>query len=323
MNLPSYIDRPGGYDAALRGPYLQEDVSMRGYVIAAGHSALAAMCDRYLNAPAQGKVEYRPFASFVTLVFADMRKVSAGDPTFGSMREIDVGVFVPVLRYEPGHLLPSGMAVFMPYLFVSNDWALITGREGGLGFRKNLGLSFTDTDEDVDAPGGAERLTHVDAWTIKQRGAASRLGRQRLIELSGDHRTPPSLETHAHPLELLRSVLGKMAGEVAADVLKAILQRRLATNADAGVHIPIVFLKQMRDAHLGAQAVVQEVFEANGFMPLRSFRGGRLLGGQQQVRIANPASHPIADEIGVTPDVPLEVKIAFEVDCDFSVGMQT
>ncbi len=326
MNLPDYVNRPTGYDLALRGPYLQQGVTMRCYAIKAQKNALSAMCERYLNGPANQTVRYTPFSSHVMVVFADMPRVSAADPSLGYMHEIDVSIFVPVLRHTGNSILPDGIAVFMPYLFVNNDWALITGREGGLGFRKNLGLSFSDQVPDLATAdsatsGGARFLNHVEAWTINQRGNDSKLQRQRLIELTGDKHDANVGDQHASPGDLFKHVLEKMLGSLAEGLLDQVLHLMISMNPATGIHMPVVYLRQYRDAVQGDKAVLQSVFESKGFFPLNTYRGGGFLDGDHQISFANPVSHPIADELGVAADTALPVEFAFELDCDFMMDI--
>lgn len=320
MTLPKYINRPTGYDLALPGPYYQRDVTMRCYAFGADKTALEKMCDRYLNIDGSAS-RYAPLSHHALMVFANMDKVSCADPEMGSMQEIDAALFVPVLRYEPGHLLPRGVEVFMPYLFVNSDWALVTGREGGLAFRKNLGLSFFDKTDSSGMP-AANLLNHVEAWVVPERGVNSRLVRQRVIELIGDHEDADIDKKHDSPSKLMEQVLESIAVHIAKDPQKAVMEVVLASHKKASVNLPVVFLKQYRDAIDNTAAVMQEVFSANSELPLSEFRGGGFISGAHKLKFGDPVSHPIASELGVAADTELEVEFAFELDCDFTMDVR-
>ena len=320
MTLPKYINRPTGYDLALPGPYYQRDVTLRCYGFGADKAALQAMCDRYLNIEG-ATCRYAPLSHHALMVFANMEKVTCGDPEMGSMHEIDAALFVPVLRYEPGHILPQGVAIFMPYLFVNTDWALVTGREGGLAFRKNLGLSFFDKTNATGVP-TANFLNHVEAWVVPERDVNSRLVPQRVIELTGDHEDAVIKDSHESPAKIMEQVVESIAEHLAEDLLGLLKGLVLASHPKASAKLAVVFLKQYRDAIDSTTAAMQEVFSADGELPLADFRGGGFISGDHKLKFGDPVSHPIASELGVPADTPIDVEFAFELDCDFNMALR-
>ncbi|MBX3272236.1 MAG: NAD(P)-binding protein [Sandaracinaceae bacterium] len=316
--LPPYVERPTGYDLALAGPYHQRGVTLRAFALEGDPAALQATCDRYLNRPGSPWI-YRPLGRTVLLTMLNMEHVSAGDPSLGYMHEIDGAFQMPVLRYAPGAKLPSGVATFMPYLWVNNDWPMITGREV-LAFRKEIGTSFSDGDDTKVTH--ARALTHVDAWVIPARD--SELVNRRVFEIrSGkSERGAP----WATPTELLRGVAQGLVKDAALFAEEEIAHLLPETLEGGGLRVPTVFLKQLRDAYDNSRAVVQEVFVADGVLPLSGLRGAWPLIGEHHVWLADFASHPIAQELGLGNGggqgaQTLDVKFAFEVDFDFDMEL--
>jgi hypothetical protein len=98
--------------------------------------------------------------------------------------------------------------------------------------------------------------------------------------------------------------------------------RRLLLGADSPA-LSVAFLKQFRDSQLGSQACHQEVFQAPaslGRPKLEHLGRGRL------VEIGNFASHPIADELGLSPAARAsgvyESALTFRMEFDLHMGMQ-
>lgn len=314
--LPPYVERSSGYDLALAGPYHQRGVTLRAFALRGDRDALQATCDRYLNVPGSGEYEYRPLGHTVLLTMLNMTRVSAGDASLGYMHEIDGAFQFPVLRYAKGDILPNGVATFMPYLWVNSDWPMVTGREV-LGFRKEVGTSFSDGDDSRVT--SAADLTHVDAWVIPSRGAA--LENRRVVDLksAGASRGP----AWEHPLALIRGVADALAGDLSHFALDAILHLFPSLMADS-LTVPVAFLKQLRDARDGTRACYQQVFEANGKLPLSGFRGAWPLFGQHTVTIQDFVSHPILAELGLSQKAGAQTftaEYAFEVDFDFDMEL--
>lgn len=314
-----YIDRPTGYDLSLPGPYHQQGVTMCVYVVPADKAALQRTLDRYLNVVST-RWEYRPLTGHVMGVFADMKSVTSADPNLGHMHEIDVSFFVPALRFEKGGFLPHGIAAFIPYLYVNNDWAMATGREV-FGFRKEVGLSFSDQDPNGPDWPGAEALTHVDAMVMLEKSAAANLSPHRLIDLHTPAAPRARESNWSHLHEAFDEVVGRLLGGVARDTVRVIESLFGDHKRQLSLDIPTVFLKQFRDAVEADKACYQTTFEANGAAKLDTFRGGGFLRGDYAITLSSTPSHPIAQELGLDDRKPIPVEFAFEVDVDFDMDL--
>jgi uncharacterized protein with NAD-binding domain and iron-sulfur cluster len=304
LPLPRYVQRSSGFDVALAGPYAQREVSARIYVLAADKHTLKATCDRYLNLG--GEWRYEPLGGFVLLALMHMNRVYAGDRSLGWMREIDVAFQVPLLKYEPGAVVPSGVALSSPYLWVNSCWPLITGREC-LGFRKEIGVSFSENDDRIAC---AADLTRVNAFVVPARGEM--LAPRPIVEL---------LEQPADgcaPLDPLDA-----AGELGLALGNLSLRTSSALLAYFEMGVPFVLLRQLRDARSPELACIQEILEAPVRIPKNGLRNAAMLRRLPRVRIHEYASHPIPAELGLGagPTVELAPLWGFEADVDFDVEL--
>jgi hypothetical protein len=75
-----------------------------------------------------------------------------------------------------------------------------------------------------------------------------------------------------------------------------------------------VFLKQIRDAEQGELAVLQQVVEARSSVSPGSLRWRRLRGAYD-LSVAQLASHPLEDELGLGPEQT--VRLAFVAEFGF------
>jgi hypothetical protein len=246
----------------------------------------------------------------------------AGDEALGSMHEVEVSFFVLALYCNP---LPTRIVSFAPYLFVNNAWAMVTGREIH-GFRKDLATSFATTD--VDGPGWRNRaadIQHVETWAMRERGKASRLERMKLLEIE-----PPPNPTSSPDLgDLVAALVGsgidalvdELAEFLPVAALKDLSKRveDLFAKIVSGmeVKVPLVFLRQFRDARSTRYAQVQEVIQAKAVGHMKALPA-RLEPSRFRFRHAD--SHPIAEELGLKANTWLTSDLSLEVDLDFTLS---
>lgn len=308
-----FVTRPGGYDLSSCPPYNIEDCSMRMYLLDADPDGLSASIRRYLSdvSASQGE-SFQPFGNRVIACFTAARKVTCQDPELGYMHEVDCGFFIPVLKFNAGREL-CGWGVFAPYLFVNNDWASVTGREVH-GFRKQLATSFSSTN-DVNADDwdhDAAKLDRIEAWAIDRPGRESRLRRAVICEVDSQHcdRRPAS------GIALLRALVGNHHLAGVAESFAAMLAGRLFK--DVKVHVPIYFLRQLRDPANGPDATPQSIVEGKLAIPVASLQGFHLA-GSHRLLFHNLVSHPFRDDLGLEPGVPHESHFTLQVTLDYEL----
>ena len=284
--LPDYADNEAGFPV-FRGPYLQKDAHCAAFLFNADVERLTTLCDRTLNVSRSFPYKYVPVTSSVMLIFADMLVSSRDerDVQVGRIPETEVSFWVlTVAMQKTRHgYLPHHLAWFLPYLLVDESNAIATGREV-FGFNK-LAAQFQKP-EQIKKP----EFT-ADVLGLKQFGADFIAQKERLLELSASSPVDP---TRSSDLDSLKK-------GIAAELFK-----NMRTNLGGGLvefaarfindHIPLVFLKQFRDAQNTRKACYQRLVEA----PLRVetfFEGGIFL-KPYTLKIASLASHPLAQNLG-------------------------
>lgn len=316
--MADYVTRnSSGFDLSLKGPYVNEGVNMNLHVLNAELLPLWRTVKRYLNDP-PGKGWYSPFGDRVLVSCTDVGKGMAGDETLGSMHEVEVSFFILALYCNP---LPTRIVSFAPYLFVNNAWAMVTGREIH-GFRKDLATSFATTD--VDGPGWRNRaadIQHVETWAMRERGKASRLERMKVLEIE-----PPPCPTASADLgDLVAALIGSGIDALVDELAELLpvgvkeLSKRvedLLAKIVSGleVKVPLVFLRQFRDARSTRYAQVQEVIQAKAVGHMKALPS-RL--EPSRFRFHHADSHPIAEELGLKANTWLTSDLSLEVNLDF------
>lgn len=123
MTRPEYIARGG--DLVMAPPLKLDGATMYSFVVPADLAALQAICDQQLNVVA-GAGTYKPLLPMVAIVCAnitDSYSTVPPDSEKGWMSERDFGVWIPVVR-------DGKIGWYLPYVFVDNVAAMLTGREG-------------------------------------------------------------------------------------------------------------------------------------------------------------------------------------------------
>jgi hypothetical protein len=329
--MAQYITRPSGHDTTYVGPYTTTSASVRAYLLQGKFKALAATVDRYLGPVTPPGMKFVPLGSRFFAVFGAMGNVVSSDPTLGSMREIDCSCLIPVLRLD-GHI-PTGIALFGPYLFVDIPQAMATGREVH-GYRKELGTSFSDKDTFADAwkPDAAD-LTHIEGWAVAKNG--DRLKRQRLVDVTAP---PPGGAPIAwnDPVQALVEILAAVveglddlvaavatvlndAGKLPSKLLSTALETLVkAMVADKKITGTAAFLRQFRHPQHTEQADVRQLVLAKTRVDLASVSVQKLPPGYA-VTFHDMASHPFSTELGVKDATAVPSALTVEATCTFTL----
>jgi hypothetical protein len=285
--LPDYADNGAGFPV-FRGPYLQKDARLAAFLFNADTEQLTTLCDRTLNISKSFPYKYVPITSNVMLVFADMLVSSQDerDSQVGLIPETEAGFWVLTVAMQETQAgnIPHHLAWFLPFLLVDEGNAIATGREV-FGFNK-LAAQF-------QKPAQMQRPEYTaDVLGFKQFGADTIAQRERLLQLSASSAADL---TRSGDLDSIKS---GMAGE---------LIRNMRTNLGGGLvefasrlindHIPLVFLKQFRDAQHTSKACYQRLIEAP--LKVQTFFDGGLFSEPYTLSIASLASHPLAQSLGL------------------------
>jgi hypothetical protein len=284
--LPDYADNGLGFPV-FRAPYFQKNASLAAFIFNADAQSLSALCDRALNVSPDFAYKYMPLSSSVMMVFADMlvSSMDERDSQVGFIPETEVGFWVltVAMKKTKAGYVPNHLAWFLPYLFVDEGSSIATGREV-FGFNKQL-ASFQKP-ERLQKPEFA-----ADVLGFKEFGADAVAKKERLIHLR------PYGVASFQPVDL-----NVVKTTMADDFFK-----RIRTDMDHGLvkiasrfineQIPLVFLKQFRDARDSRRACYQQIVEAP--LKVENFYEGGIFLKPYMLNLTPLASHPLVQNLGL------------------------
>jgi hypothetical protein len=299
---PRYIEHGG--TQVFRQPLALNGVTLHGFVLDAEADALQALCTKMLNGPAGGRARYLPLLPKVLLVFAAMDAASSTDPVhrnWGYVPEIDVSFFVPVAVLEPdgdGWEVVD-LAWYLPYVFVDNSLAVATGREI-YGFQKELG---TFTIPSTETGHGAYTASTLVLDPFKPQTRATE---RQVLQVRRNDSGAVGLEKE---WDDVTDAIGELFGGISA--VGEMVDQLDGTGVDLldltlnlfsyvkSTSVPMVFLKQFRDATDPTRACYQRVVTARADVDPTSVRHAGPLWGDYTLTLADFASHPIASDLGL------------------------
>ncbi len=310
-SLPDYADNGLGFPV-FRAPYLQKDARLAAFLFNADIESLTTLCDKTLNASESFLYKYIPVSSSLMLVYADMLVSSHDerDAQVGLIPETEVSFWaltIAMQKTQSGYV-PHHLAWFLPYLLVDEGNAIATGREV-FGFNKQL-AQFQKPQE-IQSP-----QFSADVLGFKQFGADLIAQKERLLELKSS-----SLENLFQPVDDFASLKNSLANEI----LKS-----MRTDVGGGLveiaahfvndNIPLVFLKQFRDAQNSHKACYQKIIEAP--LQVETFHEGGIFFEQYILNVASLASHPMAQNLGLSAEQKSTLGAWMKVDFVLGHGVE-
>ena len=327
LKPPQYIERAG--EQCFLQPYDIKGTNLYGFILEGSLHKLQAVCDTYLNQPAKGEVEYRPAMHYVVLTFGTMDSLSSTnkpDSEKGYVLEEEVVFWILTMvgkQVGPAFVVER-LAWFMPYVFVNNSPVLISGREV-YGISKQLGFF------QIPKPPQPPDLFTLQTLLWKHLRPEIQAQEERLIEVCrvGNEASFKPNKTWDTPQKLVNEILELLFDnngriEIPGFSLPLNIFDYLTHTA-----VPVVFLKQFRDAEDGSRACYQAIVE--NLMKMYKYHSGRILGfgslgDQFEVTLYDYASHPIVNDLGLRPrgtkpgeSVRLPVKLSFWINFNFTV----
>jgi hypothetical protein len=289
--LPDYADNETGFPV-FRGPYFQKDARLAAFFFNADTERLTTLCNQRLNVSRSFQYKYVPMTSSLMLVFADMLVSSRDerDAQVGLFPETEISFWVltVAMKKTQGGYVPHHLAWFLPYLLANESNAIATGREV-FGFNK-LAAEFQKP-EKIQKPEFA-----ADVLGFKEFGADFIAQKERLLELSA---SSSSDQTRSSNLE---SIKNKIADELFKNISIGVGGGLVEFAARfVNDHIPLVFLKQFRDAQNTHKACYQRLIEAQ--LKVELFYEGGIFPEPYTLSIADLASHPLAQNLGLKDSV--------------------
>jgi Acetoacetate decarboxylase (ADC) len=297
MASPTHVRR-GGLDVS-PPPWQCDDLEGTVFLVEGNRAALQAVCDRTLNAPSGGRLDYRPVVSWVALTFQafrGMRSISPASP-LGESHTYKEAAFWIIVKDSRG---PHDRAELMiPYMFI-DDWvALAAGREI-YGYPKEH-ASLT-----IPPIASPPLRFAVEALAVPTRGAAA--SPAMIVECVA--RNPllaaewALLENVWPQIEVLAGIGGAL--ERMWDLIKMLIAQRL----------DFVFLRQLRALGGGPGTDLQQVTaaSANPFIT----RDMRIL-ADYELHLPPFASHPIAADLGLSPGGIVDAPLGFQCRAHFTL----
>lgn len=295
------IHLPG--DPQGRPPYRGRGVLMQGGFLQANANRLQALCDLALNGVQAGSFHFEAVGDLVlfSALYADrMSSLHPQDSRLGSVRENDIGFWVPTLGGRIGQ--PAQLRWLPAFIFVDSASALMTGREM-YGYPKHLGrfIRATASESDFSVTLKAMGFLNQDPTEI---GREQEIVRVRRAPDAGNSAIAfPSLGAL---FDTIRAALVK-AGKWEVDTM--------LTPPFLGM--PMVFLRQMRDVTAVDGALVQEIACAN-VVPDPGVQVG--LADDHVLKLMPQASFPIAATLGCQAESSLQSPFWARFDFTVDVG---
>ncbi len=305
--LPDYIQRGG--EIVFSPPGVAKGVRMYAFMLRADPERLTRMFNCYLNEPSGGVARIVPVGSTIVLNVVELKHVGALTPpdnVRGYFRELEMAIWT--LGYDEE---VESYATFVPYMIVDRGSAMAMGREV-YGFPKQLGT--------VTLPPDASEFT-VTVDGVLEWDADSAFTPQRLVTIPWHEGLIESTEAEFNSQADLVADLARVleTDRVIEAVNETGLVKRLrgALQLLAEDTLPMIFLKQIRDARRPTKACYQSIHWAN-FKVTEFRRAGHLL--PSTIQLNDLASMPIRRELGL-PAGELTPIAAFWVDFDFTLSV--
>jgi hypothetical protein len=316
-SYPAYIERGG--EQTYSPPYMAQGAKLCSFLLQVDRKPLEALCDKYLNQPTGGLTNYQPVLPYVFLVFADIEReysIQEPDRLRGWMPEMNVAFWILTasMKQIAGVQIPTHFAWFMPYIFVDNVLALISGREV-FGFHKALGqFVLPPFQKHAD-------LFAADTATVDRFSPQAKIAWNRLLEVHRVDRVDRSDENpylqRWQNLSEASSQIGQLLARQTGGILGPTWERMMSLLKMFNFSTSqIVFLKQFRDVHDANLACYQAIVESS--IEFYDFRSGGFLAGDYELTLNHFDSHPIAEELGLTVGKQ-SVIAAFWFDFDFEI----
>ena len=304
--LPAFVEHGG--EIACRHPADAINSRMYAFVVDGDRHLLNQYCEVMYNRPSGGTENWRAAGSEVLLNFVDIPTMGSTDlldRRLGVCAEREVAIWFPVIDTKRDRF-----AWAVPYMFVDSALALAGGREV-YGFPKQMGT--------ISIPRGSvvPSSLSLSSVTLRTHAPESVATDYPVITVErpddGGTLSPP----WDHPAQAVRQIeqtIIEAVGGTRHPALEALFFEQMVRE-----NIPMLLLKQFRDAHQQGSACYQAVLTVD--MAVTTFRSGGLLPNDYTITIADLAGEPISRELGVPHTC--RPRLAFWLEFDFLVRLGT
>jgi hypothetical protein len=298
--LPAYVEYPSAQ--TLPGPIAFTGLTMSAFLLPADMAVLRALCQSLITTPSGGQVSFTPVLPVVMMSFtAFPQGVFVNFPDRGRATERELSFGIPGIYAGAGAL---GFGLLMPFLFLDNPVAMLTGREN-YGYFKQWG--------EITLPGdGLPQAFSAEVYGCPAFAPTAQWGRQGLVALNN----PQAVRAHAKSGLPPASVAGAAAW----------LRDRIVagSGADPGAFAALlqgkltqIFLKQFRDVADGTRACYQAVTRADySVTKLASL----LPEADYDYAFQALQSTPVAESLGIAPSGRTGLGLAITMDMQLETG---
>jgi hypothetical protein len=264
-------------------------------------ASLQEICDRTLNKPSGGRLEYKPVVSWVALTFqkfGGMHSTSPASPFQESHTYSEASFWIVVEDARASR----GVEFLIPYMFI-DDWvALAAGREI-FGYPKEYA---TVTIPPIASP---PSLFVVDALAVPSRKPGAAATNSRILQCVA---RIPDKAVELHPRgDFWPDVTDLIGAGGRLSSMSVLIQRFL------GLRLDLVFLRQFRPLAGGAGADLQQVVAAAA-RPFTVHGLPHIL-LDYELRLPPLDSHPIARDLGLAQGGVVDVPLGFQLRADFTM----
>ncbi len=324
---PQYVERPN--EQCFLQPFNLKNANVYGFLLEGSLDKLQQLCDKYLNDPSGGQVQYRPATHYVLLTFATIDSLSSierpdSEKVYCSEEEAVFWVVAVAGKQVGPAFVGERLVCFMPYIFVNDSPILVSGREI-YGICKEIGFF------QIPNPEQQPELFSVDTLTWKNVSSQAQAKKQRLLEvvqIENQEKTEgeQTLNTPDELMEVIRKLIFQNQRNIEVPSFSWSLPLNIIESLTYK-SVRAVFLKQFRDIEDGRRACYQAIAEC--VMKMSQYHQGKILsfgdmGDKFELKLYNFASHPIVEELGLqgiesleTESIRLPIKLAYWLNFDF------
>ena len=301
-------------------PFASSRGRFQGFLLEGDRTRIDALCERMLNVPADGAVEYMPLGHHVLMLTGSFGQVSSLAPGFegmGFVEETQISLWVPLAagHRDGARFVPDRLCMAVPYIFVDNPMSYVGGRED-YGYPKSMGR-FDPSNGlgdplQIQAYGGNFAPGNQAGWHPLLELARVSANAATVTAPGGADVEVP--ETRWHGAQDLVALLRQPPADGTAPCVWpdiAFIEELVKDLAHGRARQ--VFLKQFRDAASAGSACYQAVIEAPIQVSGISWRPSL---HEWQVTVHPLDSHPIADDLGVSTQT---TRLTFELGMDMIV----
>jgi hypothetical protein len=295
------------------GPVGVSDMTLYAFMLEASRpGALQEYVDRTLNQPCRGAVRYEVMMEHVIAFMASLGKTWSMAPGLhaGWLPETDCGFWIPVARVggEAGRSVVEELLLYPVALYVDQPYTEISGREI-YGYPKGLGEPRVPTSPDDAGPFWLKTVL------MREYDAGREFKNEELWRIERDSARVAG-EIWRDAGGALENLFHTFFGEAERRLPEVRLSSLVNQLREAPGAMPMVFLKQFRDACSDSKACYQAIVE--NLSTVTKFDGMGLMPGTYRFRTIPTESIGLIEALGLQQE--MNVIFAFWSKFDMVVG---